>query len=257
MKKNDQTVPPWRREEKIIVSCSNYLSSEECAQYESRMKTVRDIDGENLDLLDRLRLPVGARILEIGTGTGLFARAAAKRGLNVVAVDVSDAMIDAARRKAQEEGISTPQDPHDGYCMTGTIDFRQEGFLSFDDTPESFDAVVSSLALHHLPDVWKAEAVVRIARALKPGGLFLLVDVVFDCKGGELDDYLAQTIPEEMNSLMKQKLYDHVKLEFSCFHWIMKGILEQAGLEIQEFEKFGMFGHLYKCVKPAAIDSEA
>ncbi len=213
------------------------------------MKTVRDIDAENAALLDMLNLPVGARVLEIGTGTGLFARAAALRGLNVTAVDVSNVMIDSARKKAKAEGISAPQDPHDGYCMTGTIDFQQKGFLSFDDTPNSFDAVVSSLALHHLPDVWKAEAVARIARALKPGGLFLLVDVVFDCEGGQLDEYLTRTIPESMNSEMKQKLYEHVKLEFSTFCWIMQAILERAGLQVQKSEKFGMFGHLYMSAK--------
>lgn len=42
----------------------------------------------------------GARILDAGCGTGAFAQAAAQRGAEVVAIDLSPALVDVARRRA-------------------------------------------------------------------------------------------------------------------------------------------------------------
>ena len=41
-----------------------------------------------------------------------------------------------------------------------------------------FDLVVSALAVHHLPAAGKADLFARIASALRPGGTFVLGDVV-------------------------------------------------------------------------------
>jgi SAM-dependent methyltransferase len=42
--------------------------------------------------------------------------------------------------------------------------------------------VYSRNALHHLPDVWKAVALRRIADMLRPGGAFVLRDTVYACE---------------------------------------------------------------------------
>ncbi|HEU0015316.1 MAG TPA: class I SAM-dependent methyltransferase, partial [Longimicrobium sp.] len=52
------------------------------------------------------RFPAGARVLELGCGTGEDAVHLARRGVKVLATDGAPAMVETARRKAQERGVS-------------------------------------------------------------------------------------------------------------------------------------------------------
>jgi ubiquinone/menaquinone biosynthesis C-methylase UbiE len=101
-------------------------------------------------LLDAARVGPGVRVLDVATGPGYVAGAAAQRGARVVGVDFSGAMLAEARRH------------HPG------IDFQagDAGALPFPDA--SFDVVVMSFGLLHLahPDQALAEA----HRVLRPGG---------------------------------------------------------------------------------------
>lgn len=232
---------PWTLDERVFTAVTAYHEESAAAEYDRRMRQVRDVDGENRRLLDILgengALGPEASLLEIGTGTGALARAAARRTGNVLAVDVSDAMLRYAKSAADKEGLTN-------------IRFENAGFLSFDDS-RPFEAAVSSLALHHINDAWKAEALSRLARALRPGGVFLLVDVVFDCRGGQLDEYVKRTYTaEKVGERMLADLYGHIAKESSTLRWIMDGIIKDAGLEILDFTPFGPIAHLYVCRKP-------
>jgi SAM-dependent methyltransferase len=52
------------------------------------------------------RFAAGARVLELGCGTGEDAVHLARRGVRVLATDGAPAMVDAARRKAREQGVN-------------------------------------------------------------------------------------------------------------------------------------------------------
>jgi SAM-dependent methyltransferase len=54
------------------------------------------------EALRRLELPAGRRVLEVGCGTGVFLRAAAERGLAVVGLDASPALLDLARERVPD-----------------------------------------------------------------------------------------------------------------------------------------------------------
>jgi magnesium-protoporphyrin O-methyltransferase len=90
----------------------------------------------------------GVRILDAGCGTGAFAMAAAKRGANVVAIDLSPSLVDVAvRRVAQHLDV---------FDNGGHIDFK-----SGDMTAEAlgtFDHVVAMDSLIH----YNAEDAVRV-----------------------------------------------------------------------------------------------
>jgi len=75
-------------------------------------------------------------------------------------------MLCRARRKANKAGLTN-------------IEFRRGGFLTYEHTDEPVDAIVSVVALHHLPDFWKLVGLRRLASMLKPEGRFYLFDVVF------------------------------------------------------------------------------
>jgi tRNA (cmo5U34)-methyltransferase len=102
---------------------------------------------------------VAARdILELGVGTGLTAKRvlAIHPKAKLVGIDESEAML-AEADVAGDLRVSRLEDP----------------------LPEGpFDLVVSCLAIHHLDANGKRDLFRRIAAVLKPGGRFVLADVV-------------------------------------------------------------------------------
>ena len=104
------------------------------------------------------------RILELGTGTGETARRVLRDhpGARLVGVDVSNEMLDAAR-------AVLPSDRVDALLVRAIEDPLPSG---------PFDLVVSALAIHHLDDVHKSDLFRRVGAALRPGGRFVMGDVV-------------------------------------------------------------------------------
>ena len=52
------------------------------------------------------RIPAGARVLDCAAGTGLFSLAAAERAASVLCTDLSEAMLEQARRRNWRSGSS-------------------------------------------------------------------------------------------------------------------------------------------------------
>jgi tRNA (cmo5U34)-methyltransferase len=102
-------------------------------------------------------------VLDLGTGTGetLAAVLAQHPGAIAVGVDENEAMLGAARRR-----------------LAGVPVVLRVADLT-DPLPSGpFDLVVSALAIHHLDGPDKAGLFARIACVLRPGGRFVLGDVV-------------------------------------------------------------------------------
>ncbi len=214
---------------------TDYNSVEEVAAYDRRMGEFRDVTRENAEMLGMLDLAPGAAVLEIGCGTGRFARAAAAAGLRATAVDVSATMLVYVRQCVQEEGLSE-------------IAMQHAGFLTMEFPPESFDAAVSGAALHHLPDAWKLVALRNIARALKPGGQFILRDVVFVLREGESPEACFERFVASLPSV-RVEVACHVAQEFSTYDWIMEGLLVRAGFNIAAKQGVGESFMEYHCRK--------
>ncbi len=100
----------------------------------------------------------GEKILDISCGTGLvtfpLAEAVASEG-SVTAVDLSEGMIEKARKRAGEKGI-------------GNITFRHMDAEELDFPDNTFDKVICSLGLMYFPD--PARALSEMCRVLVPGG---------------------------------------------------------------------------------------
>lgn len=173
------------------------------------------------DLIDRLGLAVSDVVADIGCGTGVFACAAAQRCRQVHAIDVSKAMLDRASRRAGDMGLSN-------------ILFHHAGFLSFSIDDGSLDWITTTFALHHLPDFWKALALARIYRALKPGGRLYLKDVVFSCLPAEIPTAVERWARWMMTNTgySRDDVAVHVREEHSTLSWIMEGLIEEAGFQL-------------------------
>lgn len=218
---------------------TDYGSIEEVAAYDERMAKLRNVGDECSKTLTLLELAPDSRVLEIGTGTGEFAIAAAKQCSHVTAVDVSQVMLDYSQAKARDRGINN-------------IAFTRAGFLTFDNSALQFDAVVSQLALHHLPDFWKAVALRRIWHTLKSGGRLFLRDVVFSF---DVDD-AAMCIDQWKNAVIELggenlglEVEAHVREEFSTFSWIMEELLQKTGFSIANATYQGQTFAEYLCQK--------
>lgn len=108
--------------------------------------------------LDRLGDIQGATLLDIATGTGELARAAAKRGASVTAQDIAPAMVETAKQRAEEEGVELR-------CSIGDAE-------SLDHPDGSFDIVASTFGVMFTPDQERAAR--EIARVCRPGGRLVL-----------------------------------------------------------------------------------
>lgn len=107
----------------------------------------------------------GSQVLDVGCGTGTLALAAQQRvgsAGSVVGVDPGMQQIARARTKAARRNLP--------------IDFQMGMIeqLAFPD--QTFDVVLSTLMMHHLPKPLKQQGVIEIARVLKPGGRLVIAD---------------------------------------------------------------------------------
>jgi cyclopropane-fatty-acyl-phospholipid synthase len=107
------------------------------------------------DLLDRLDLKPGDRLLEIGCGWGTLGIEAARRGAQVVGLTLSTEQKAWADQRIAEEGLSE------------RIDIRLQDYR---DVREQFDTVASAEMVEAVGERWWGAYLDCIAGALAPGG---------------------------------------------------------------------------------------
>jgi demethylmenaquinone methyltransferase/2-methoxy-6-polyprenyl-1,4-benzoquinol methylase len=109
----------------------------------------------------------GSRVLEIGCGTGTMAILAGRAGAEVLAFDVSAAMLEVARRKIDASG------------MAGHIQLEETGISGMDKLADQrFDLVMSSLVFSELSRDERTYALRHAYRVLKTGGRLAIADEV-------------------------------------------------------------------------------
>jgi 2-polyprenyl-3-methyl-5-hydroxy-6-metoxy-1,4-benzoquinol methylase len=138
-------------------------------------------------IADLAELRPGETVLDVGCGTGTLALEASSRvGITgrVYGIDPSRQMIAYARSKAARPSLSVD-------FQLGVVEH-----LAFPD--RSFDVVLCTWMIHHLPTDDKRQGLAEMARVLKPGGRLLLVDSHLDdlpLKEGEFSRMETGDIP--------------------------------------------------------------
>lgn len=120
--------------------------------------------GEDLArMVELARLTGSEHVLDAGCGAGHTALAFAPHAAGVVAYDLTPAMLEQVERLAAERGIRN-------------VETRQGSVESLPFENGAFDLVVSRYSAHH----WAAPAAAlrEFRRVLKPGGSFILSDIV-------------------------------------------------------------------------------
>jgi len=161
----------------------------------------------------RLLRQASGRILEIAVGTGKNLRYY-PQGCRITAVDVSKAMLDVARRHADELSLSV------SFLLADaeTLPFPDQGF----------DTVVSSLSTCTFPN--PTSALREMARVCKPSGRVLLLE-----HGRSDHEWLGRWQDRHEDSFAKQ---------LGC-HWNREPVelVRNAGLKIDNSQRvfFGVF----------------
>ena len=125
-----------------------------------------DVDGEfgplhaikplRLDWIDGIAPLKGQRVLDVGCGGGILADAMARKGADVLGIDLAEKSLKVAQLHALEAGTSQIT-----YRLVAAEALAAE-------MPDHFDVVTCMEMLEHVPD--PASVVQACARLAKPGG---------------------------------------------------------------------------------------
>ena len=145
------------------ASCSTVLRSMEREDWNLRYaaeELIWTADANRFLIAETAHLPPG-RALDLAAGEGRNAVWLAEKGWTVQAVDFADMAVEKGKRLATARKVSDK------------IDFREADLRGFEPEVQGFDLV--ALIYLQIPQAELVPILVRAARAVAPGGTFLLV----------------------------------------------------------------------------------
>jgi 2-polyprenyl-6-hydroxyphenyl methylase / 3-demethylubiquinone-9 3-methyltransferase len=123
---------------------------------ESEFRPLHQINPLRLDWIDQLAAIKGKNVVDVGCGGGILAESMARRGANVLGVDLADKPLKVAQLHAMEAGVAN-------------LDYRSIAAEALAlEQPGHFDVVTCMEMLEHVPD--PASVVKACTDMVKPGG---------------------------------------------------------------------------------------
>ncbi len=167
-----------------------------------------------------LALAPGAHVLDAPCGEGRIALTLAARGYQVTGVDITEPLLDDARRQAATRGLDVTWERRD------MRDLPWEG---------AFDAVLCFWgSFGYFDDAGNIEHVQAVARALKPGGRFVI------------DTHVAESLFRVFTSrgwnpvgdilLLEERRYDHVRSRTEVeWTFVREGVIQRQSSSIRVY----------------------
>lgn len=160
---------------------------------DSEFRPLHRINPLRLDWIQSMAALAGKQVLDIGCGGGILADSMARRGAQVLGVDLSTKALKVAQLHAME-------------AQTPNIRYREvsaEALAS--EAPGSFDVVTCMEMLEHVPD--PASVVAACAQLVKPGGWVFLSTINRNAKAFMLAivgaEYLLNMLPRGTHEFAK------------------------------------------------------
>lgn len=226
----------------------DYSDEKQAENYDNQHQKFRNYETEFNLMLDFLSLENTKElsIIDLGCGTGATSIYAAKIFKKVYGIDVSDVMINQAKRKAEKEQIQN-------------IEFINAGFLTYSHRDEPVDLLITKAAFHHLPDFWKQVSLLKMNKMIKRGGILYIFDVVFNFNAidykTKINDWVS-AFEQKAGVKFREEVETHIREEYSTFSWILEGLIEKAGFKIKQSRTADGFLTEYHCIKVEEIDME-
>ena len=157
-------------------------------------------------LLEEVDAGPGVRALDLGCGTGRLAIPLGERGAEVLAIDVSPAMVHHLEMQAKVRGVDS---------IRGVAMPIERIYLP----PRSFDLVVSNYALHHLRDADKVRLVEAAFGWLRPGGRLVIADMMLG-RGATTRD--RAIIASKVRAMAKKGLPGYWRILKNAFRFFLR-----------------------------------
>jgi 2-polyprenyl-6-hydroxyphenyl methylase/3-demethylubiquinone-9 3-methyltransferase len=123
---------------------------------DSEFRPLHQINPLRLDWIDRIVPLAGKRVVDIGCGGGILAESMARRGADVLGIDLAGKPLKVAQLHALESGVDH-------------LDYREVAVEALAaERPQDFDVATCMEMLEHVPD--PASVVASAATLVKPGG---------------------------------------------------------------------------------------
>jgi SAM-dependent methyltransferase len=139
----------------------------------------RPMEPGALEILERLAIPPGTKMLDVGCGAGQIAIPAARAGVRVTGIDLAPQQIEAARARASAEGLDARFEEGDAEQ------------LPYADA--SFDVVVSLIGAMFAPRPDRVAA--ELARVCRPGGRVIMANWTPEGFVGQLFKIIGKHVP--------------------------------------------------------------
>ena len=152
-----------------------------------------------IQVVDFANAGKGSTVLDVATGTGQQVFAFAKRGHNVIGVDLTESMLEIARK----------------HNKGGLVKFEAADATRLRFGENSFDVSCISFALHDMPPKIREKILQEMVRVTKPNGIMVIVD--YDLPRNKISralmyrritlykgEYYKQFIVSDLDSLLRK-----------------------------------------------------
>ncbi|MCL2687201.1 MAG: class I SAM-dependent methyltransferase [Methanobrevibacter sp.] len=147
-----------------VINKFNKIAKEYDSERKKLIPVFDDFYGIAIDSIE-LEDPI-PDVLEIGTGTGLFTEMFLEKypNANMDLVDISEEMLNIAKER---------------FSVHSNLNFHLKNIMDFEpEDGKQYEAIISSLAIHHLSLDEKEEIYHKIGAWIKPGGIFVNAEMI-------------------------------------------------------------------------------
>jgi 2-polyprenyl-3-methyl-5-hydroxy-6-metoxy-1,4-benzoquinol methylase len=125
--------------------------------------------GEMFRLVNRLISGSKLRILEVGCGRGYLSLELARRGHDLLGIDVNEETVKIAKQTMNNDPYNSER---------GRLEYQVSDFAVWNSTERKFDVVIFNRSLHHMPQ--PARILEKVQSLLGPKGRIICVEYAYD-----------------------------------------------------------------------------